>query len=200
MVRKASDEIKRGRPPAFDRSEVVTAATEAFWRKGFAETSLSDLETATGVDRSTIYNSFGGKRGLYNSATDLYLSEAEDSLFRPLTGGSSGVADIVAFLDLLAGMLDSSTIPQGCLIVNDIVSPTDENATNRYLGDLEGGLLAALNRSAELGETDPTRTSARARLVTAAVLGINLVHGGKADPATSETLIAGLRSEVASWA
>jgi TetR/AcrR family transcriptional repressor of nem operon len=199
MVRKASSSTKRGRPPSFDREEVVAAATRAFWQKGFADTSLGDLETATGVDRSTMYNSFGGKQGLYDSATDAYLEEAESTLFQSLSSGSAGVADILTFLDRLTAGHSSGTAPRGCLIVNDVVSPTGDRATSRYLKDLEGGLLAALERSGALGETDSRKASDRARLVTAAVLGINLVHGGQADPATALTLITSLRAEVASW-
>ena len=200
MVRKASDATKRGRPPEFDRAEVVSAAVQAFWKKGFADTSLNDLETATGVDRSTIYNSFDGKQGLYDSATDAYLDEAEDTLFQSLNSGTAGVADILDFLDRLAQGLSSNNASSGCLVVNDVASTTGERATNRYLHQLEGGLRSALQRSGSSGETDLSRASARAQLITAAVLGVNLVHGGKTDPATSLGMIDSLRAEIGSWA
>jgi AcrR family transcriptional regulator len=200
MVRKANHTTRKGRPPAFDRAEVVSDATYAFWRKGFEETSLSDLETATGVDRSTIYNSFGGKTGLYQSATDAYMDDAEGTLFQPLSAGSEGIGDILEFLGRLSQMLGSETIPAGCLIVNDVVSTTGEQATNRYLETLESGLNSALKRSGDLNETDPNRAADRSKLITAAVLGINLAHGGKADSSFALAMLAGLATEVESWA
>jgi AcrR family transcriptional regulator len=69
MVQNTSPSSQRlGRRPGFDSEAVVAAAIVAFWAKGFEATTLSDLEAATGVDRSSIYNSFGGKEGLYRSA------------------------------------------------------------------------------------------------------------------------------------
>ncbi|MCP4960035.1 MAG: TetR/AcrR family transcriptional regulator, partial [Actinomycetia bacterium] len=78
---------RRGRPPKFDHNAVVDAAIGAFFRSGFEATTLADLEHATGVDRSTLYNSFGGKQGLYELATTAYLERAETSLFEPLANG-----------------------------------------------------------------------------------------------------------------
>ena len=89
-MQNASPEARRrGRPPKFDHDQVVAEAIAAFFQKGFEATTLADLEAVTGVDRSTLYNSFGGKTGLYQSATDTYLSLAEGGLFAPLLVGTS---------------------------------------------------------------------------------------------------------------
>ncbi len=37
-----------GRMPSFDRSAVVDAARDVFWRRGYAETGIAELEDATG--------------------------------------------------------------------------------------------------------------------------------------------------------
>ena len=103
MVQNASSTQKRlGRRPAFDREEVVAGAIIAFWAKGFEATTLSDLESATGLDRSSIYNSFGGKDGLYRSAASAYVDGAEDLLFEPLFKGKDGVTDIIEFFEMVA--------------------------------------------------------------------------------------------------
>lgn len=201
MVQKATATSKRlGRRPSFNPEEVVSAATLAFWSKGFGATTLSDLEEATGADRSTLYNSFGGKKGLYVSATAAYLTRAEEYLFAPLHAGDKGVDDIIEFLDRLADTLGSGNYPPGCLIVNDMAAAVDQQATNRYLQMLEGGLLAALERSAASGETDPSRTDQRSRHLAAAVLGINLANRSAPTTAASQRLIDGVRSEVSAWA
>ena len=141
MVQKAA---RRGRPPKFDRDAVVGAAIEAFYRSGYEETTLADLEAATGVDRSTLYNSFGGKAGLYASATGRYLEVAEASLFDPLlTGTDDGYADIVDFIaNLRIGMTSADAVP-GCLIVNDMAAGADLAAAQRYRSMLEEGLSRA---------------------------------------------------------
>ena len=201
VVQKANNEqSKLGRRPEFDRSEVVESAIQAFWAKGFAATTLGDLEEATGVDRSTIYNSFGGKTGLYQSATAAYVDLSEELLFEPLNSGTAGIADIVEFLDRLAFTLDISANPQGCLIVNDMAGEGDHDATGRYLESLEHGLGNALDRAAGLGETDLVKNAQRCQFLTAAILGVNIIDRNVADADRAQALIGGLRSEVASWA
>ena len=58
MVENASPRSRNlgGRPPEFDRDAVLTAAVFAFWAGGYEGTTVSDLEAATGVDRSTLYS------------------------------------------------------------------------------------------------------------------------------------------------
>ena len=52
------------RTQGFERDAVVRAARTVFWRRGFEDTAVPDLEEATGLSRSSIYNAFGSKRGL----------------------------------------------------------------------------------------------------------------------------------------
>jgi AcrR family transcriptional regulator len=54
-----------GRPKCFDRNEVLDAAIQLFWKKGFADTSLSDLEKATGVNKSGLYSEFKDKDDIF---------------------------------------------------------------------------------------------------------------------------------------
>ena len=171
----------------------------AFWAKGFAATTLSDLEAETGVDRSTIYNSFGGKSGLYRSAAAAYIDLSEELLFGPLSRGAEGIADIIEFLERLADVLRSDNNPPGCLIVNDMAADRDDEATDRYLACVEGGFRLALERAVDAGEIDRGTDVQRAQFMTAAILGVNIVHRNAADAARAQTLIDSLRAEVESW-
>ncbi|MEM8708554.1 MAG: TetR/AcrR family transcriptional regulator [Actinomycetota bacterium] len=180
MVQKAP--AKRGRPPKFDREAVVGAAIGAFFVSGYDATTLPDLEKATGLDRSSLYNSFGGKRGLYEAAISTYLEVAEGGLFEPLlVGTDDGYADLLTFFGFLrTGMTSPEAIP-GCLIVNDMASGADPEAAMRYRGLLEEGMRRAIERG---GETDQKRRDERAAQLTLGVIGVNLVSkttGGDAD-------------------
>lgn len=188
---------KRGRPPKFNHDEVVAAAIGAFFQNGFEATTLAELETATGVDRSTLYNSFGGKNGLYQSATDTYLSLAEAGLFAPLlVGTDDGYGDILEFLgNLRSGLTSADAIP-GCLIVNDMAAGADPGAAARYRSLLEDGLLAALARTDALNDE---QQSHRAALIAASVIGINLVSKATGDPNEIGRLIDALTDLVNEW-
>ena len=177
----------------------MSAAIGAFWAKGFAATTLSDLEDATGVDRSTLYNSFEGKEGLYRAATAAYLDRADDELFAPLYEGTDGIADVIEFIDRLRDNLRSGANPPGCLIVNDMACATAHEATGRYLRSLEGGLRLALGRASRSGEADAVKADARCQFLCAAVVGINLVSRNGGDNVAALALIDGVRAEVSSW-
>ena len=52
------------RPRSFDQYAVVNAAMQAFWSGGLATTSVDELLQATGLARSSLYNSFGNRDGM----------------------------------------------------------------------------------------------------------------------------------------
>jgi AcrR family transcriptional regulator len=54
-----------GRNKQFERDDVTEKALQAFWRKGYVDTSLKDLEEATGVFKPVLYSEFGDKEGLF---------------------------------------------------------------------------------------------------------------------------------------
>ncbi|MNK07472.1 HTH-type transcriptional repressor ComR [compost metagenome] len=54
-----------GRTKQFDRIEVLNEAIQLFWKKGYSDTSLSDLEKATGVNKSGLYSEFKDKDDLF---------------------------------------------------------------------------------------------------------------------------------------
>lgn len=58
--------------PQYDESAVLNAAIGVFWRHGFANASISDLTEATGLSRSSLYQRFGDKDGLFNECLRLY--------------------------------------------------------------------------------------------------------------------------------
>ena len=59
---------KQGRPREFDAGAALDGAMRLFWRVGYEAASLPDLEAATGLARSSLYNAFGSKRDLYLKA------------------------------------------------------------------------------------------------------------------------------------
>jgi TetR/AcrR family transcriptional regulator, copper-responsive repressor len=65
--------------PQFDERVVIRAAAGVFWRHGYAAASISDLTAATGLSRSSIYQRFGDKHGVFLEALQAYT---ERSLLR----------------------------------------------------------------------------------------------------------------------
>jgi AcrR family transcriptional regulator len=55
-------------PRAQRREQILTAATTAFARTGFAATSLDDVAREAGISRMIVYRHFDSKRDLYEQA------------------------------------------------------------------------------------------------------------------------------------
>jgi len=66
-----------GRPKNFSREEVLAKAMPVFWKRGFSDTSLQDLERATGVNKSGLYSEFRDKKDLFVESLRYYLATQE---------------------------------------------------------------------------------------------------------------------------
>ena len=66
-----------GRPKKFDRESVLEKALPVFWRCGFADTSLHELEQATGANKSGLCSEFKGKEDLFVQSLRYYQDNLE---------------------------------------------------------------------------------------------------------------------------
>src|SRR5256885_4367807 len=64
---------KMGRPRAFREDKALDAAMRVFWEKGYEGASLDDLTAAMGINRSSLYSSFGDKEQLFKQAIAHYV-------------------------------------------------------------------------------------------------------------------------------
>ena len=104
-----------GRPRNFSREEVLEKAIPVFWKHGFADTSLQDLEQATGVNKSGLYTEFRDKDDLFVACLRHYLdSQGKRGL---LTKEPLGWKNIETFLK--NGPLNKGE-QQGCFSVNSM--------------------------------------------------------------------------------
>ena len=104
-----------GRPKNFNREEVLEKAMPVFWKQGFADTSLQDLERATGVNKSGLYSEFRDKEDFFVACLRHYLeSQVRRGL---LTKEPLGWKNIETFLK--NGPLNKGE-HQGCFSVNSM--------------------------------------------------------------------------------
>jgi TetR/AcrR family transcriptional regulator, copper-responsive repressor len=104
-----------GRPKSFSREEVLEKAMPVFWKHGFADTSLQELERATGVNKSGLYSEFRDKEDLFVACLRHYLESQEKRGF--LTREPLGWKNVENFLK--NGPLNKGE-QQGCFSVNSM--------------------------------------------------------------------------------
>jgi TetR/AcrR family transcriptional repressor of nem operon len=107
-----------GRPIEFDHDQVVAAATRAFWSKGYEATSMQDLLEATGLSKSSLYPTFGGKRQLFERCLSAYTDQMVEQLRERLQASSTPLDFIRATLVEIASEGAYVNAPNGCLIMN----------------------------------------------------------------------------------
>ena len=110
-----SDNVPVGRPKNFSREEVLEKAMPVFWKHGFADTSLQELERATGVNKSGLYTEFRDKEDLFVACLRHYLESQEKRGL--LTREPLGWRNVESFLK--NGPLDKGE-KQGCFSVNSM--------------------------------------------------------------------------------
>ncbi|MFD0861919.1 TetR/AcrR family transcriptional regulator [Sungkyunkwania multivorans] len=102
----------------FDKDKVLTKVSEVFQTKGFNGTSMQDLVEATGLNRSSIYNSFGSKMHLYLMALDNYSSHTKEQTRKVIEKSRSGLSAIKLIFSLYISTILDDKEKKGCMIAN----------------------------------------------------------------------------------
>lgn len=150
-----------------------------FWEKGYPETSLSDLERATGLGRQSLYGAFGDKRELFAKAVERYFTRVLEPIVDLLDEPGSPRANIERLLQNWEDYACSALF-RGCLVDRTLDSaPSDPHMNeffSRKLAYLEAALERTLRRAQTAGEV-PTSldTKATARALLALSQGLSSV-------------------------
>jgi TetR/AcrR family transcriptional repressor of nem operon len=107
------------RPREFDTDLALKRAMSVFWAKGYAATSMDDLQTAMRIGRQSLYTAFGDKRRLYVEALERYQRDSVAGHLARLRSGSSPMAGIEA---LMIGLIPTDDAERclGCMGVGSV--------------------------------------------------------------------------------
>ncbi|MGC7099666.1 TetR/AcrR family transcriptional regulator [Amycolatopsis lurida] len=149
------------RPREFDERAAVDRAMHAFWRGGYEGTSTQQLCEATGLGRSSIYNTFSSKRALFVRALQHYCDTATQHQIDFLDRPGSPREKLRALL--MSTVEDEFTSDNhGCLAVNTVAELGGKDAeisaqlakdTERYVAAIH----AVVTEGQRAGEIDPDR-------------------------------------------
>ena len=108
-----------GRPPSYDMITAVQAATDLFRAHGFHGARVQDLITATGMNRTAIYEKFGSKEDLFYAAMDYYHQcPIRRDLLGPFWKDDVSLDSLVEMLETLRRLNQDQNVPAGCLIIS----------------------------------------------------------------------------------
>ncbi|MER8073504.1 helix-turn-helix domain-containing protein [Streptomyces sp. NPDC094034] len=198
------------RPRTFDEDRALDAAMRTFWANGYEATSTQDLCEATGLGRSSIYNTFHSKRDLFRRSLTRYVDimtmrqihiledqerptvERIEALFEAIIEGEfavrAGAGD--------AGGGEGGGRSLGCLTVNTTVElagrdPDADAILDRDLALRLAALRVVLEAGQRAGEIGSSRDAGElARFLNAVIGGMRVSAQGGADRAALESIAA----------
>ncbi|MFF7984052.1 TetR/AcrR family transcriptional regulator [Streptomyces sp. NPDC007901] len=172
----------------FDPDTVLESVVRLFWRQGVASTGIQDVVTATGVNRSSLYATFGGKQELYRATLRRYLESRSRPAFRRLAEDGRGLPAVAEFFaGLIKARCSGEHARWGCMVSNahagaENRDPEVRALLDRHHRELREALRTALVTAQQRGQLAAgTEPDAAAELLALLAYGVNLRSRAGAD-------------------
>jgi TetR/AcrR family transcriptional regulator, transcriptional repressor for nem operon len=129
------------RPRTFDPNDVLLAARQIFWRKGYQSTSLDDITAETGLTKPSLYAAFGDKASLFLKVLDHYHDQLVTRSARVLSEGPNARAAVEAWLTSFLPRCSGEKGRNGCLSVNTLTDGgLDDAAVGKSIANFNAHL------------------------------------------------------------
>ena len=115
----------------FDANEALTKAMHAFWSRGYEATSISDLVECMGINRGSLYATFGDKRSLFIQSLRQYSAVHLHEWIAALTKAHGPRRAIISAFDRAVASVVKGGSRDGCFLINTALelSPHDEQVS-----------------------------------------------------------------------
>ncbi|WP_339632861.1 TetR/AcrR family transcriptional regulator [uncultured Sneathiella sp.] len=173
------------RTKCFNREEALDKAMQAFWAKGYEATSIQDLVDCMGINRGSLYDTFGDKHSLYLAALDQYGTGAllRTDVLRQ-KGDPREILSKFMYVFTQKQVMDPKR--RGCFMTNAAVElcSRDDECADRvriFFEDMETALKELIERGQREGEFKSKRDAASlAAFFVGVMQGIRVI--GKVNP------------------
>ena len=149
------------RSVGFEQEEVIGKCMQQFWDHGFEKTSISDLETCTGLKRTSLYNSFGNKDELFRTVIEFYIDTQCVYWTDILLGGKNLIDGLDRLVSTMIRDNFDKKHPTGCLITYSAAGiehhcKAVREAINRAHRVMIDGISTAIQRDIDAGRLPDT--------------------------------------------
>ncbi len=147
------------RPRQQPDSDLLSQSMQLFWRRGYANTALRDLEEALGLKAPALYHRFGNKDGLFRATLEHYLERIVGRRISRYLEDPDPLHGLRRFLETTYDYLDSDHPPLACLMVNTAANRNRDKEVQvillRSRDRLRAAFLANLTRQRDSGRLQP---------------------------------------------
>ncbi len=165
----------------FDEAKVLEAAMQLFWEKGYEATSLSDLTTRMGIQRPSIYSTFGDKKELFEAALRRYTTTRASEIRTKLQSYASVKQAFSIFFEDVITAEYTKDLSNGCFCINTMVelAPHDEKfeiLTREHQLYLSVIFQETIERGIQSGELEAnTDSKSLAQALIVALIGLTVM-------------------------
>ncbi|MBE1587786.1 TetR/AcrR family transcriptional regulator [Nonomuraea angiospora] len=172
----------------FDPDAVLEQVERLFWQRGAATTGIAEVIAATGLSRSSLYATYGGKQDLYVRALRRYVERRSQPMFQTLADDGRGLPAIEAFFDRLIRIRCAGEHARwGCMATNagaEGADPAVRQVLDQHHDRLRATMRVALEAAGAQGQlAEGLDLDATAESLTLLAYGMNLRSRAGADPA-----------------
>lgn len=152
------------RTKQFCEEEVLNKAMVLFWEKGFHATSMQDLVSNLGINRASLYDTFGGKEALFDKAFAHYLKNTSSWLQQLFDTASSIKEGFKSLFDQAVEEAVTDKLHKGCFVVNTTteLTPGSVKIETTLLGhkkQMEQLFVGFVQKGINIGEISPTKNA-----------------------------------------
>ncbi len=122
------------RPVEFDEDKVLTNAMEQFWKEGYEASSVRKLLDCTGINRGTLYNSFGDKDTFFRACVEHYNMIVQKQIESSLKDENLSCWNAIeAYFEEIISNVSQKQRAMGCMLVNSLCESVNQNRVLRKL-------------------------------------------------------------------
>lgn len=186
------------RPNLHEKSHTLEKAIHIFWRKGFSNTSLKDLELGLDMRPGSIYAAFGSKTGLFTQALSVYAAKQAERMSTVIEAQPNPLDEILTLLYSFSHGKPAEQPSYACFLVKSLLemeSSEDElkQLIRQHLQTMENIFRDAFSQAISKGflahpenaEHSPSRL---ARVVQTKIIGIRIMSLQLEQPALLDEL------------
>lgn len=102
----------------FDRAKVLDKAMQAFWSRGYEATSMQTLVERTGINRGSLYATYGDKRALFLASLHMYDDRIRRKRLAALEASAPPREAVRRLLQTFAEVKSAGEENCGCFLTN----------------------------------------------------------------------------------
>lgn len=178
----------------FDVHAVLEKVMELFWRQGYTATSMQDLVDHTGINRASLYATFGDKRALFISALKAYDTRVRRALLDDLEQRCEPKEAIRRLFLANSVQVEKKEQP-GCFLTNTAIELAQHDAEiGEYVADAQKEIEAFFSRMIQKGQKEGTINAhldenRTARVLLAVLLGVLVLVRSRPDKKLLDDII-----------